>query len=49
MNDDKMTWEEWYYKYYPRVARMITLALYLSIFSIFMVLFMAVGLALGWI
>ncbi len=45
----EMTWEEWYYKYYPRVAKMIVAAFYLAMFNTLMLLLLLIALKLGWV
>ncbi|MCD6448132.1 MAG: hypothetical protein J7L58_03700 [Thermoplasmata archaeon] len=45
----EMTWEEWYYKYYPRVAKMLTAAFLLAVVDAILLLFLLVALGLGWV
>ena len=47
MQKNKMTWEEWYYKYYPRVAKMVTAAFYLGVFNLVMLAILIIALIIG--
>lgn len=46
---NKMTWEEWYYKYYPRLAKLIVAAFYLAVFDAVLLLLLMVFIAMGWV
>ena len=46
---NEMSWEEWYHKYYPRVAKMLVAAFYLAVFDTLMLFFLVVGMMLGWV
>lgn len=45
----EMTWEEWYYKYYPRVAKMLAAAFYLGMFNMILIVILVIALKMGWI